>query len=265
MDTHSPYRPPPPYDNMFLNKTFTQFYRLKQYFLRRYEKHDKSTWDSYLQSQYDGEIAYLDYELGNFIAYLKRIGIYDSSLIIVTSDHGDLLGEHGLYEHHWDLYEGVAKVPLIIKFPFSKKIGRVKKFINLTDVFPTLLSICDIPIPNNVSGEAYGGDFSPVSELYSYYIGEHKAIYAGKYKYMEYSYIQGQVNKEIKSPELYDLEKDPDEKENLAEKLPEIVSTMRADLQHWKNTRKQNKTVPVNKSPVSEDIKKDLRALGYIQ
>lgn len=265
MDTHSPYRPPPPYDNMFLNKTFTQFYRLKQYFLRRYEKHDKSTWDSYLQSQYDGEIAYLDYELGNFIAYLKRIGIYDSSLIIVTSDHGDLLGEHGLYEHHWDLYEGVAKVPLIIKFPFSKKIGRVKKFINLTDVFPTLLSICDIPIPNNVSGEAYGGDFSPVSELYSYYIGEHKAIYAGKYKYMEYSYIQGQVNKEIKSPELYDLEKDPDEKENLAEKLPEIVSTMRADLQHWKNTRKQNKTVSVNKSPLSEDIKKDLRALGYIQ
>ena len=265
MDTHSPYCPPSPYDNMFLNKTFTQFYRLKQYFLRRYEKHDKSTWDSYLQSQYDGEIAYLDYELGNLFAYLKRIGIYDSSLIIVTSDHGDLLGEHGLYEHHGDLYEGVAKVPLIIKFPFSKKVGRVKKLINLTDVFPTLLSICDIPIPNNISGEAYGGNFSPVSELYSYYIGEHKAIYVGKYKYMEYSYIQGQVNKEIKSPELYDLEKDPDEKENLAEKLPEIVSAMHAKLQNWKNSRKQNGTVLVDKSPLSEDIKKDLRALGYVQ
>ena len=265
MDTHTPYLPPRPYDNIFLNKPLTQLYRLKQYFLRRIEQHDKSTWDSYLQSQYNGEIAYLDYELGNFFAYLKRIGIYDSSLIIVTADHGDLLGEHGLYEHHGELYEGVAKVPLIIKFPYSKKTGRVKKNINLTDVFSTILSICDIPIPNNISGEAYGGNSSSVSELYSYYIGEHKAIYVGKYKYMEYSYIQGQVNKEIKRPELYDLEKDPYEKENLAEKFPELVSAMRAELQNWKNTRKQNKTVPVDKSPLSEEIKEDLRALGYVQ
>jgi len=91
------------------------------------------------------------------------------------------LGEHGLYEHHAELYEGVSKVPLIIKYPYSKKIGRAKKNINLTDLFPTILSICDIPIPNNISGEAYGGKSSPVSELYSYYIGEHKAIYVGKY------------------------------------------------------------------------------------
>jgi len=265
MDTHTPYRPPRPYDNIFLNKTFTQFYRLKQYFLRSIEQHDKSSWDSYLQSQYDGEIAYLDYELGNLFAHLKQLGIYDSSLIIVTSDHGDLLGEHGLYEHHGELYEGVTKVPLIIKFPFSKKNGKVKKPINLTDVFPTILSICDIPIPSNISGEAYGGSFSPVSELYSYYIGEHKAIYVGKYKYMEYSYIQGQVNKEKKSPELYDLEKDPHEEENLAEKSPELVSAMHAKLQNWKNTRKQNQTVPINDGPLSEDIKENLRALGYVQ
>jgi arylsulfatase A-like enzyme len=265
MDTHVPYRPPPPYDNISLNKTFPQLYRLTQYFLRRNEKHDKSTWDAYLKSQYDGETAFLDHELGNFFAFLKDIGIYDSSLIIVTSDHGELLGEHGLYGHHAELYEGVAKVPLIIKFPYSKKTGRVKNIINLTDVFPTILSICDISIPQTISGQAYGGKSSPVSELYSYYIGEHKAIYVGKYKYMDYSYIEGQVNKEIKRPELYDLEKDPDEQENLAEKLPELVSAMRSELQNWKNRRTQIKTVPVDKSPVSEEIKEDLRALGYVQ
>jgi arylsulfatase A-like enzyme len=203
--------------------------------------------------------------LGNFFAYLKDLGIYDSSLIIVTSDHGDLLGEHGLYEHHAELYEGVAKVPLLIKFPFGKKTGRVKKLINITDVFSTILSICNIPIPDNISGEPYGGNSSPVAELYSYYIGEHKAIYAGKYKYMEYSYIEGQVNKEIKKPELYDLEKDPEEKENLAGRFPEIVSAMRTELQKWKSRRKHKLTIPVDKSPLSDDIKENLRALGYVQ
>ncbi len=145
MDTHTPYQPPRPFDRYFLDNKNPQFYRLTQYFSRLRGKHDKSLWDSYLLSQYDGEVAYLDTQLGELFSQLKTMGIYDSSLIVITSDHGELLGEQGLYGHHENMYEGVLKVPLIIKYPFSKRVGREKRLVNLIDVFPTVLSICDLP------------------------------------------------------------------------------------------------------------------------
>ena len=152
METHTPYLPPRPFDNYFLHKTFTQPYRLKQYYLRVTGAEDKHSWDSFLQSQYDGAIAYLDCQLGKLFSHLKEIGVYDSSLIIVTADHGDLLGEHGGYEHHGHMYEGVVKVPLIIKFPFSKRVGRETRLINLADLLPTILSICDLSYPPKYFG-----------------------------------------------------------------------------------------------------------------
>ncbi len=264
MDTHTPYQPPRPFDGYFLDKKFPQLYRLTQYFLRLGERHDKSSWDSYLLSQYDGEVAYLDNQLGKLFSYLKKIGIYDSSLIIVTSDHGELLGEHGLYEHHSYMYEGVLKIPLIIKFPFNSRVGREKMIINLTDVFPTILSICDLPLPDNISGKPFGNTpSSAVAELYSYVLGEHSVIYDEKYKYMVYKNIK---NGKEKNPELYDLGKDPEEKENLAEKYPGVASAMQTKLEKWKSVHK--KTYPAstkNSEPLSEELKDGLRALGYVQ
>ena len=262
MDTHTPYQPPRPFDRSFLDKKFPQLYRLTQYVLRLLGKHDKSLWDSYLLSQYDGEVAYLDNQLGELFSQLKTMGMYDSSLIVVTSDHGELLGEHGLYEHHANMYEGVLKVPLIIKFPFSKRVGREKELINLTDVFATVLSICDLPMPDSISGALSGGSSSVVAELYSFELGEHRVLYDGNYKYMEYR----DMNKKVKrKAELYDVMKDPRERENVLEHYPEVSSAMEMKLQEWKKVHAAGEITPQKSTaPLSKELQENLKALGYV-
>lgn len=259
LDAHGPYSPPRPFSGYFLNTPFPHFQRLKQYFLRLVNSVNEKTRDAYQLSQYDGEIAYLDNELGRFFSQLKRMGIYDSSLIIITSDHGELFGEHGLYWHRTHMYEEVVRIPLLIKFPFSKRIGREKRMITLADLYPTILSICELPIPTTISGKAFGDTFSPiVAELYEFETGEHRVLYEGKYKYMRYDHKKG--------PELYDLQKDPLEKEDLAEKLPEVSLAMEEKLKHWKKAHGPKHSPPTEKERIiSKELVEELKALGYIQ
>jgi len=262
MDTHTPYQPPRPFDRSFLDKKFPQVYRLTQYVLRLLGKHDKKAWDAYLLSQYDGEVAYLDSQLGELFSQLKAMGIYDSSLIVVTSDHGELLGEHGLYEHHANMYEGVLKVPLIIKYPFSKRVGREKGLVNLTDVFATVLSICDLPMPDSTPGKLPGGTPSAVAELYSFGLGEHRVLYDGNYKYMVYRDMN---NKAQRSAELYDLMKDPQERDNVLEDYPEVSSAMHMKLQEWEMVHAAREiTFQKDTDPLSRELQENLEALGYI-
>jgi len=262
MDTHTPYQPPRPFDRSFLNKKFPQFHRLMHYVLRLLGKEDKSLWDSYLLSQYDGEVAYLDHQLGELFSHLRKIGIYDSSLIVVTSDHGDLLGEHGLYEHHANMYEGVLKVPLMIKFPFSTRIGREKRRINLTEVFSTVLSICDLPGTDTIPEELPKLTSSTVAELYSYVLGKHRALYDGTFKYMEYRDMDNKVQKKA---ELYDLMNDPHERKNVVEKYPDISSAMQMKLQEWEKVHAAREITPQESTaPLSEELQENLKALGYI-
>ena len=260
MDAHDPYRPPSPFDGYFLDTAFPKLYRSKQYFLRFLGKLNEKSWDSYLLSQYDGEISYLDYHLGKLFSKLKEIKVYDSSLIVITSDHGELFGEHGLKFHGTPMYEEVVKVPLLIKFPFSRKVGYEKKIISLVDIYPTILSICDLPIPDGISGKSFGNGSSPiVSELYKYKIGEHRILYDGEYKYMTYQHQR--------EPELYNLKKDPLEKVNLSKKLPETTAAMKNKLNKWTkkhtswhdNYKDKNRTIP------SREVEDGLKALGYIK
>jgi arylsulfatase A-like enzyme len=186
------------------------------------------------------------------------MGIYDSSLIIITSDHGELFGEHGLYSHGGPIYEGVAKVPLVIKFPYSKRVGREKRMITLADVYPTILSIYGLPVPDGISGKAFGNGFSPVvSEVYEFKTGKHRILYDGKYKYMKYEHK--------KDPELYDLDKDPMEKYNLVEKFPRLTAMMEEKLKDWKSIHKPKYVSSKDREAItSKSLIDQLRALGYL-
>ena len=117
LDAHEPYHPPRPYHGYFTKKLFPQLYKLEQY-VRRFiiKKWNQNDWITYQLSQYDGEIAFLDNQLGILLSQLKEMGLYNSSLIIITSDHGELFGTHGFYGHRTSMYEGVIRIPLIIKF-----------------------------------------------------------------------------------------------------------------------------------------------------
>ena len=260
LDAHEPYRPPRPYHGYFAEKTFPQLHRLEQY-IRRFilKKWNNKNWISYQRSQYDGEISYLDTQLGKLFSRLKEMGIYDSSLIIVTSDHGEIFGKNGFVGHRVPLYEGEIKVPLIIKFPFSEHVGRDKKMISLCDLYPTILSMCGLPIPDNISANTFGDNSSPlVSELYNFGIGEHRIIYWKKYKYMRYE--------SQRDPELYNLKRDPYEQNNLAKKLPMITRKMERLLNDWEKLHKPKYDSSESKETIiTQSMAEQLKALGYIQ
>ena len=114
-DPHRPYRPPEPY-------------------LRRYAGH-----------LYDGEIAFDDAQLGRLVAHLRRLKIYDDTLIVLAGDHGESLGEHGEAEHGFFIYNATLRVPLILKTPGSTLASRVVTDpVSLVDLAPTIAELCRI-------------------------------------------------------------------------------------------------------------------------
>jgi arylsulfatase A-like enzyme len=258
MDAHLPHSPPPPYNKWFITKKFPQLYRSEMIFRKTIlNRFNRKAGDEFSISQYDGSIAYLDDQLGKFIEQLKRWGLYDASLIIVTSDHGELFGEHGFYNHRGPMYQELMHIPLLIKFPFSTKVGREKKTIQLTDVFATILSSSGLPIPENVSGKPFGNSSSPaVGEHETRETGQQRVLYEGNYKYMHYE--------RRRAFELYDLDKDPQEQNNLAN----IKIAKRQELEHklreWIQVHKPRYALSAKESLSKETIDR-LKGLGYMQ
>ena len=170
-------------------------------------------------SPYDGEIAYADEIVGRLIHYLKTHQLYDRSTIVLLSDHGEGLGDHGEQEHGLFLYDEAIHVPLIIKQESNVGAGRrVRDLVQHVDILPTILDLVKAPVPDTLRGRS----LKPLLEgtgrirerpvyaeaLYAHYHFGWSALTAvtdGRYRY-------------IKAPreELFDLARDPHERENLA-------------------------------------------------
>jgi len=145
MEPHIPIVPPPPFrdmfcapeDRAFVHKVLEEFQRKINAGLPFTPGEVRAVVDNY-----DAAIAYVDNELGKLIKSLKARGIYDESLIIVLSDHGESLYEREYWGHGSRVYEETARVPLIVKFPASMGLkGRVDAVVELAGAFPTLLDL----------------------------------------------------------------------------------------------------------------------------
>jgi arylsulfatase A-like enzyme len=171
MDAHVPYIPPAPYDTMFPGKdpAFTESRYMATY--RDVIAHDRKIDDrahAHLVSQYDGGIAYLDTQLAALFARLKAAGLYENSAIIVTSDHGEALGERNCMDHGgMSLYEEQIHVPLLIKFPQSRGGAVVEQPVSSVDILPTVLDAVGLPVPANVPGQSLRGPIPEGREVIS--------------------------------------------------------------------------------------------------
>ena len=166
---------------------------------------------------YDAEIARVDELLGGFFERLAAAGLYDPSLIVLLSDHGEGLGDHGETEHGLLLYREALQVPLLIKLPGRARAGeRVRVEVGLVDVMPTVLDLLGVPAPDGLDGRALFDGRSPddVRPIYSetlfprhqYGFAELRSMIAnGRH------YIDGP------RPELYDLDRDPAERSDRIE------------------------------------------------
>ncbi len=211
---------------------------------------------------YDGEVAFSDEIVGNLFTTLKARGWYDTATIVVLSDHGEGLGDHIEEEHGLFLYDEVVRVPWIMRLPHAQSAGRrVRDPVQHVDLVPTLAAAARLAVPAGLRGRdlavaASGrGTLAPqgiyAEALYPYYHfgwSELLSLTDDRYRY-------------IKAPreELYDLERDPDERANLAKERGQAATALRSALEALVAGR--NIDAP---TAVSDDDRQRLAALGYI-
>lgn len=217
----------------------------------------------YADDLYAGEIAYTDYCVGQVIDKLKTLGIYDSTLIIITSDHGESLGEHGESNHGFFIYDCTVKVPLVIKMPNGPSGIKVDNAVGLIDIMPTVLQAMDMEIPPQVQGK------SLLKFLEGKKSEDKRAFYCESLVPTQYELnpLLGLVNKRFKyiqtsTPELYDLENDPCEITNIIDKHTNRARIMQDDLKKILETYHRDDMK--SETMLDPESKARLEALGYV-
>ena len=171
---------------------------------------------------YDGEIAYADEIVGRLIHYLKTHQLYDRSTIVLLSDHGEGLGDHGEQEHGLFVYDQAIRVPLIIKQESNAGAGRrIPDVVQHVDMVPTILDLVKAPLPENLSGRSLKPLLEGTGRLQARPVYS-EALYAHyHFGWSELTALTDARHQYIMAPreELYDLARDPGQRENLAEQL----------------------------------------------
>jgi len=213
----------------------------------------------HMSDSYDELIQFVDAEIGKLLGELKARGLYDNTMIILTSDHGEEFLEHGALAHGTSLYDVLLRIPLIIKFPCpgSECESRtVEEQVELIDIMPTILKQARLPMPKDIQGQ----DLTELQRSKNIAFserGDSMAMRTTQFKYI-YSLAVG-------NEELYDLQTDPGETHNLVSEHPELATSMRADLLEWVATNNLKKKPRPREVVVDEETLEKLRSLGYIQ
>ena len=270
MDAHIPYLPPEPFDSLYPGKDtqlpFPKFRKLKGKVLQNEHAITKEQYHG-LVSQYDGGIAYADFHFGRLIAQLKELALYDNSLLIVTSDHGEAFGERSLLEHPVSTYQSQIHVPLIIKYPNDNQNLVTNRLVSQVDLFPTILDVAGIDIPDNIDGkslllpekESPAAVFSEFYkstcflEAYKNLPDRERAILSGSHKVI--TSTSGKL-------ECYDLSTDPGEQHSLDISGNPQCSALLTRLEQWIENQPRLESRPVEMDRKTLDR---LRSLGYIQ
>lgn len=194
-----------------------------------------------LIAQYDAEIRYVDRHLGRFFTYLRQHDLFEESLIIVTADHGEEFGEHGLYREHWSTHDGTQRVPLLIKPPTSASgvPGAREQLVTNVDLAPTIADYAGFAPPSRWQGTS----LKPLLEdeptdWRDHVVFEHglytaqRAIRTDRWKLI-HTYHPGMWSGRVEEFQLYDMESDPTEQTNVADAHPERVDALGEQMAEW--------------------------------
>ncbi len=300
-DVHAPYAPPEPFASDYMDEWSTSDFGHMAHQIGLHQKEligkERQVYtmglsrklaetahgnplpgDSNLSALYAGELAFLDGQIGRLLDGLSDKGILEDCLVLLTADHGETFWEHGDFWHHgaW-VYETNLHVPLIVNLPDGRGRGTViAEPVSTTDIFPTLLDLLDIPLPEPVAGRSLMGAidgqalaavpiFSEATQPVERFEKQadwrnqlkSKSVRLGRWKYIRTPYL--------KFEELYDLQQDPGERHNLMQELNSerqaALSELRKHLKTW------FESAPPRDSKFdatqSKEVNAALRALGY--
>ena len=245
---HTPYLPPEPYKNTFASKAEMSSEIAQGGYRGPYSPSKQREIDS-LRKRYDEFILYVDAELQDFVTRLKRAGFYDKSLLIFSSDHGEIF-EKGFFAHGGPyLYEPLIHIPMIIHEPGQKKGTRLNTLADLIDLSPTLLNYLGLSIPEWMDGESFLPALqngAPSSRpKFSMWFEKNRSlnhkITTGTVAVLENDYKLIYYIKDGRS-ELYNLRLDPREEHNLIEVETQIAQQLKSiileKVRHINATRK---------------------------
>jgi arylsulfatase A-like enzyme len=258
MDPHAPYLPPAPFERMFYhgdecdpaNKSMEPVMNFKPFcdFFAAWMPPGISDKD-YIIAQYDGAIAYMDACIQTIFQALETHGILDETIVVINGDHGETLYEHECWFDHHGTYDNVLHVPLIIRYPGKVPSNtRVSAFNQHKDLVPTILELAEIEVPDALEGQSLlpliKGEATEHSS--EFYITECTWMRKHGWRTPEWKLIIALEPDFHFKPEveLYNLQSDPDENENLAESHPEIVAELKARMENWIAKRESETGLP---------------------
>lgn len=289
-DPHTPYQPPPPYDEFYTREKDIKFRATGEEVRAIEEGRLKLTYREveYLKALYAGEISYVDNQIGRLLEELRKYKLIpEKTIIVVLSDHGESFEHNRLFVHETALYDGIVRIPLIFYYP--PKIPANKKLDNLVqniDVTPTILHLLNYEVKYPTF---QGKSLLPLllkSEKFSSLSTDDETVYIERRAFTnEYTTREQAIKRQIVpgltfairtrswkyiwskegTSELYNLVADPGETKNVVMEKPEIAEQLKNKLFVWlKNNSKKKMCMPVFQKYDPEMIER-LRSLGYIQ
>lgn len=275
-DPHAPYWPPAPFNEGLQQATALS--KISGDFVERLEAGEKARSVDGLDASerialdaaragYDAEIRYMDHHVGRVLAAVEDGERARETLVVITGDHGESFGEHYLLSHGAHLYEDNVRVPLIVRYPGSPRVGsRIDTPVQNHRVFATVLSMIGLPLPDGVRTEGLDeNDGTILTEVQrdpanvqifgSFFDRDLRAIYDAPYKLIASS--DGSL-------ELFDLANDPEELKNLVETKPDTVRDLSERLRDV-SARHPPMFEEEGDTALRPETEEALRALGYLQ
>jgi arylsulfatase A-like enzyme/Tfp pilus assembly protein PilF len=235
-DAHYPYTPPEPFASRYAGRP------------------------------YDGEIAFVDSQLGRLFAFLKDLGVFQNAVVVVAGDHGEGLGEHGEKTHGFFIYNSTLHIPLIIRVP-GTKATTIEKGASLVDVMPTILQALRLPIPDGVQGRSLLSDFlgKPSSATSNLYAECYLPLLHFGWSQLRGLQSEGLKYIDAPRPELYDTRTDPHETKNLYAGKQAMAEALKSQLQTVERRYSAVSGGGAQATEAADPALADrLRSLGYV-
>jgi arylsulfatase A-like enzyme len=268
-EPHFPYDPPPPFDTRFgpdgpISKTA----RRDMAWITAVNQGRRQLSPSeveHLVRLYDGNLAFADQEVGGIRRDLEALGLWERTVVILTADHGEALHEHGWIGHSVQLYDESIRVPLIVRLPKGPSGVRVPGLVDLLDVAPTVADVFGL-LPPETSAQGFegrsllpllaGAPGWPAVISRTIWDRPRYAIRDARFKL-----VQDAATGE---EQLYDLERDPQERQDLRSLRPLVAAYYRQALQHWMARALLARRSPAEQARLSPEQCENLKALGYL-
>lgn len=272
-DVHRKYKPPIPYNTIYHPQQQDVEYLITGPYGRRRSITFQQIYD--IVALYDGEIRYVDDQIKNLMQCLKDNHLYHDSIIVMLADHGEGFLDHSLMDHGNSLYQELLHVPLIVKLPDNRLAGtRRAETVRLIDVLPTILDSAGLHSKRMMQGGSilpvlYGSTHETLPAYSTGGVGS-ESIFTNHWKLIHNSDLAKRLELVPLALhveyELYNLNVDPQEYNNLATSDPQEMKDLNALLQAQTqlNDRLADR-IHTEHKPLDQEMEEELRSLGYIQ